>query len=152
MKTKTFFFVLTVGIIIISCKKEAEVGPRNIVLANGINIHYQNSAGEDLLSPSTPDIIAYGGIHVFNLINGQKTERRMNPEIIYRYDKYFLSLGLPDGEMDTTLLQLTNADMDTVVSIGYVEGGGTVRITKKVWYNGVLKYTYPTWDTITIVK
>ena len=149
MKTKTFFFVLTVGIIIISCKKEAEVGPRNIVLSNSISIHYQDSAGNDLLSPSTTG--SYGNILVFHLVAGKKIQRGMQP-VYYGYGKYFLRLGLPDGEMDTTLLQLDNADMDTVVSIGYVEGGGTVRITRKAWYNGVLKYTYPAWDTLTILK
>lgn len=149
MKTK-IIFVVTLVIVLYACKKESSKGS-GIVLGNGIKIHYQNSKGDDLFSSSTPDILNVTNINVFNLINGQKIQRNMQPEVWYGYGKYYLKLGLPDGNMDTTLLQLTRSDIDTIVSIGYAST--EVHQTIKVWYNGVLKYNYLVGgDTITIVK
>ena len=148
----SFLLLITGG-----CKKNSKSGT---IVAVDIGIVYKDNMGNNLLDSTTPNHYSYANMHVFYLENGVKEEyydREMDDPKGLKIAKdstgeYFLGVFLNSSraENDTTLLQLSNTDIDTIVGT-FDKSNGNI-ILKKVWYNAILKWEYGTYPSITIVK
>ncbi|MBE0649268.1 MAG: hypothetical protein IH595_00355 [Bacteroidales bacterium] len=158
MKKSIIVLVISVLLLIIgSCKKVNKPEP---IVAVGINVAYKDNLGNNLLDSATPNHYSIANMHVFYLENGVKEEyyngKMDNPKGLKIFQdstgEYVLGIGLNSfrAENDTTLLQLSNTDIDTIV--GTIDKSNGDIILKKVWYNGILKWEYGTYPSITIVK
>lgn len=148
----SFLLLITGG-----CKKNNK--PETIVAVD-IAIVYKDNLGDNLLDSATPNHYSYANMSVFYLENGVKEEYyngKMDDPKGLKIAKdstgaYFLGVLLNSfrAENDTTLLQLSNTDMDTIV--GTIDKSNGDIILKKVWYNGALEWEYGAYPSITIVK
>jgi len=148
-----------------SCKKDENNNQQSIFIGIGADILYKNSIGNDLLDVNIANHFNSSDIKLYNLIKGVPVvyfqTNYDNPKgfFIYRntnLNSYCLALpGMCYGSAINKVeysdkyifetidyIQLSNIDTDTIKCL--VEQGKDpfYLISKKIWYNGVLKWSY----------
>lgn len=145
---KTYIFILTLLLLLNSCKKEEQ--QRMSVIDNDVQITVQDKDGVDLLNPSNPGTYLYENIKHYTLVNGVKTEvfhgNYDYPKNLYIHEyegKYFMELFLDGpyaGNLGTDYIQWNENTVDTFKYEVTTAGDYYIAITK-LWYNDSLVWT-----------
>ncbi|MEZ4878819.1 MAG: hypothetical protein R2801_01470 [Chitinophagales bacterium] len=122
------------------------------IVDTSIRIQYKDTLNRDLLDQSNPYAYNFGSMKHFymedSIVHEVNNYNADHPKQLNLYlgsdstytlkiDPYVYSKGYGDI-IFTDIIQLDDNDMDTIMS--EIEISTTVLITKKIWYNGILKY------------
>lgn len=138
MKTVLLAFLLLIAV---GCNKDDDdCGCAIISLSADISI--ENTAGEDLLDPNSPNSYKKRDIKTYHLINGEEKRAGIDDNIyqdadsIYRYRTFVNYEG--NDEFPITYIDWSETDRDTIKSEIYRTNNQTRAI--KIWYNGDLMW------------
>ena len=138
---KNYLFILLIALV--ACdKKDGPSGINDTVF----RLEYLNSKSEDLLDSDTPNYYKWGNVRLYPDINNLE-EPFYNGmlEHEYGYD-IFKDMNMEYHQISITevsdnggkpfIIKLSNTDTDTI------ECQVINKITRKIWYNGELKWEY----------